>query len=53
MAGWCWTGKKAARQGTASEAMPAYYKKSLSGEVTQMRAGGTTRWCWTGKKAAE
>ena len=27
--GWFWTGKKAARKGTASEAMPGYYKKSL------------------------
>jgi hypothetical protein len=37
----------------ASEAKPAYYKKTLSGEVTAMRAGGKTGWCWTGKKAVE
>jgi dienelactone hydrolase len=50
--GWCWGGKKAARKGTASEAMPGYYKKTLPGEVIKMRASGTTGWCWTGKSAA-
>ena len=50
MAGWCWTGKKVARKGSASEAMPGYYKKTLSGEVTEMRAGGTTGWCWVRKR---
>src|SRR5665213_1226175 len=51
--GWCWTGKKAARQGSASEAMPGYYKKTRSGEVTELRAGGVAGWCWTGKKAGQ
>jgi hypothetical protein len=42
--------EKCGAVGPASEAMPANYEKSLSGEVTEMRASGRTGWCWTGKR---